>query len=110
MMDPSPLYPNGFHPIHDLFLPDLSRPAWPTSRVAAHEPVKYYFIDFGISIRIPRGHPRLVLGTDGLDQDVPELSNRVPYDPFKVDVFILGNVFKQHIYAVRGSPAQRLPH
>ena len=100
MMDPTPLFPNGFHPVDDLFLPDLSTLARPLSRIGADPPVKYYFIDFGISVHIPRGHPRLAIGADGLDQEVPELSEFVPYDPFKVDVFILGNVFTQHIHAV----------
>ena len=101
MMDASALYPKGFHPIRTGVLPDLSGYATSLSRLAAAQPVKYYYIDFGISVHIPHGEPRLVLGTAGLDQEVPELSDSVPYDPFKVDVFILGNVFTQQIYTVR---------
>ncbi|KAI8984970.1 hypothetical protein BD414DRAFT_578722 [Trametes punicea] len=57
-------------------------------------PLKYYYVDFGISTRfMPDEASKLVLGTEGLDRHVPELSNEVPYDPFKVDVFILGNLF-----------------
>jgi hypothetical protein len=42
----------------------------------------------------------LVLGVAGRDQDVPELSNNVPYDPFKVDIFTIGNVLRGEIQAV----------
>ncbi|KAI0722005.1 hypothetical protein C8T65DRAFT_724342 [Cerioporus squamosus] len=56
--------------------------------------IDYYFIDFGISSHFePDDTNRLVTGTKGLDEDVPELSADVPYDPFKVDIFILGNLF-----------------
>lgn len=59
-------------------------------------PVKYYFIDFGISTRFsPDEHPRLVVGRQGLDDKVPELSDTVPYDPFKTNIFIIGNLLRQ---------------
>ena len=101
MMDASHLYSKGFHPVLDNSLPDLSDIARPVPRLAATEPVKYYFIDLGISVHIPRGCPRFVLGTAGLDQEVPELSNRVPYDPFQVDIFILGDMLEQTVCTVR---------
>ncbi|KAI0723537.1 hypothetical protein C8Q76DRAFT_794463 [Earliella scabrosa] len=95
MMDATALYPQGFHPISPLFLPnDLSSlaPVLPRASVA----VTYYYVDFGISTTFASGEPnRLVTGWAGLDRDVPELSEEVPYDPFKVDVFILGNLFRQ---------------
>ena len=59
--------------------------------------VKYYFVDFGISTKVEPGESPLVLGRAGLDQEVPELSDEVPYDAFKVDVFIIGNTFKSMI-------------
>ena len=95
MMDATALYPQGFHPISPLFLPnDLSSlaPVLPRASVA----VTYYYVDFGISTLFASGEPnKLVTGWAGLDRDVPELSEEVPYDPFKVDVFILGNLFRQ---------------
>lgn len=39
-------------------------------------------------------------GIFGLDQDVPELSREIPYDPFKVDVFIIGNMFRTLLFNV----------
>ncbi|KAI9438640.1 kinase-like domain-containing protein [Lactarius indigo] len=94
MMDATNMYPRGFHPVRSRYLPDLSAyaPVIPRSDVG----VKYYFVDYGISSYFsPGSQARLVLGLDGRDQDVPELSDEVPYDPFKVDIFTIGNVFRQ---------------
>jgi hypothetical protein len=87
------MFPLGFHPVKDLLLHDVSTPAPIIPRRDAG--VKYYFIDYGISSYFPAGEPQphRVVGLDGRDQDVPELSNEVPYDPFKVDIFTIGNVF-----------------
>ncbi|KAH9003433.1 kinase-like domain-containing protein [Lactarius hatsudake] len=94
MMDATNMYPRGFHPVRGRYLPDLSAhaPVIPRSDVG----VKYYFVDYGISSYFsPGSQARLVLGLEGRDQDVPELSDEVPYDPFKVDIFTIGNVFRQ---------------
>lgn len=99
-MDASSLYPKGFHPVLRYLRPDAHHRANPRSRFGAPKPVKYYFIDFGISAHIPSGAPKEVVGTDGIDQDVPELSDTVPYDPFKVDIFILGSLFNLQFYLV----------
>ena len=43
-----------------------------------------------------------ILGIAGRDRDVPELSKNVPYDPFKVDIFTIGNVLlRAELQAVR---------
>lgn len=100
MMDAAVMFPKGFHPMHELTLPDISGFAPVLHRIDV--PVKYYFIDFGISTRFaPDQNPRLVLGTLGLDDEVPELSDTVPYDPFKTDVFIIGNLLRQRLLQVR---------
>ena len=100
MMDAIAMYPRGFHAIRADNLPhDLHQPAPVLSRNQV--PVTYYFVDFGISSWFqPDEQTRLVLGTHGLDKDVPELSNEVPYDPFKVDIFVLGNMFRENFTAV----------
>ncbi|KAI0734963.1 hypothetical protein C8Q72DRAFT_964728 [Fomitopsis betulina] len=93
MMDASAIYPHGFHPVLSSSLPDGRTYARPRRRTSV--PVKYYFIDYGISTYFPPGtNPRLVVGANGRDQEVPELSDEVPYDPFKVDIFIVGNLFR----------------
>ena len=99
MMDADALYPHGFHPVQDLFLPDGVTPAMQLSRIGV--PIRYYFIDFGLSVHIPKDvYPKLAVGAYGRDQEVPELSWDVPYDPFKVDIFILGNNLKKAFYNV----------
>jgi hypothetical protein len=49
-------------------------------------PLKYYFIDFGLSVQFRSFEEReLVIGEFGrLRNDIPEISGTVPYDPFKV--------------------------
>lgn len=100
MLDGSPLYPEGFHPA----VPSLNMTA--TDRVKAlHrcdvEAVVYYVTDFGLSKRFTDpNEPRLVHGNDCQDKEVPELSQWTEYDPFPVDIFTLGNVFKKELLAV----------
>ena len=100
MMDATALYPDGFHAIYLSSLPEqITRPATLLSRNDI--PVTYYYVDFGISTWLkPEDTNRHVVGSDGLDQDVPELSDDVPYDPFKVDIFVLGNFFRQEFTQV----------
>ncbi|KAN0131191.1 Protein kinase-like domain containing protein [Lactarius tabidus] len=99
LMDASRMFPRGFHPVRDSFLPhDISTPAPVIPRMDVG--VKYYFVDYGISSYFPEGTERqLVLGLEGRDRDVPELSAEVPYDPFKVDIFTIGNVLHREIVA-----------
>lgn len=102
MMDVTAMYPNGYHPLHWRRLADAATaaPTLPRSSV----PITHYLIDFGISTRFSQDEPsKLVLGIDGLENTVPELSKTVPYDPFKTDVYILGALFHQEFLAVRPS-------
>ena len=56
--------------------------------------VNYYYIDFGLSDLYPNGSQNaLAVGTSGQIKTVPELSNQVPYNPFKVDIYQLGYTF-----------------
>ena len=101
LMDASRMFPHGFHPVRESSLPhDPSTAAPMTPRMNVG--VKYYFIDYGISSYFPEGTERqFVLGLAGRDHDVPELSNEVPYDPFKVDIFTIGSVLRHELVAVR---------
>jgi len=100
MMDADAMYPEGFHPIRVDYKPDYSGWAPYVSRSVAG--ARYYFVDFGISVRIPEDdRPKFVTGSMGRDQEPPELSDTVPYDPFKLDVFIIGNMLMREICDVR---------
>jgi hypothetical protein len=98
-MDATHMYPLGFHPVESIYLSDKKTVAPRISRLEAG--VKYYFVDYGISSYFPPGSQReLVVGIAGRDQDVPELSNNVPYDPLKVDIFSIGNILRGEFQAV----------
>lgn len=43
----------------------------------------------------------MVVGDVGRDAEVPELSWDVPYDPFKADIYALGNLFDKEFEQVR---------
>ena len=98
-MDGTAIFPHGFNPATLIQVPTGGRLAVYLPRYTAPKSVKYYFIDFGISSHFPPGQKdRLVTGEDGLDRSLPELATpQVPYDPFKVDVYLLGNFFKQTV-------------
>lgn len=100
MMEATSLFPNGFHPVLTKWLPDLTGRSKPHARLDAPHPIRYYFIDFGLSSLIPAGTSRLVLGVFSQDKEVPELSMVTPYDAFKVDVFVLGNVLRRCVHDV----------
>jgi hypothetical protein len=96
MMDPSKVIPDGFHFSNVLTQDGFKKIKW-RERWSV-EPVKYYLIDFGLSRRYPAGSTGIIdRGRFGQDRSVPEMSSTAPYDPFKADVYRLGNVFKQLI-------------
>ena len=99
MMDGRALYPQGHHPVRLNFTPDALYEVAPLAR--AGNSVQYYYIDFDLSVRFAEGEPRLVVGDVGREDKVPELSNDVPYDPFKVDIYIIGNLLRKRVYNVR---------
>jgi hypothetical protein len=92
-MDADRMFPRGFHPVKDILLYDLVTPAPVHSSQGCRGQVLlcrlWHFIVLSYGNHLS---PSLVLGRDGRDQDVPELSDEVPYDPFKVDIFTIGNV------------------
>ncbi|KAJ7078432.1 kinase-like domain-containing protein [Mycena belliarum] len=90
MMDETRVVPKGSHfsnprthtGYYDLF-------SW--NPRCAVGPVDYYYIDFGLSLYFPDGQDTaLHLATLRTFPNIPELSQTVPYNPFKVDIFQLG--------------------
>ena len=101
LMDATQLFPSGYPPLAQTSRPDRSYEAPSVSRLQAGK-IDYYFVDFGISVQIPFGaDPKQTVGRIGLDRDTPELSATVPYDPFKVDVFLIGNFLRRQLLTVR---------
>ncbi|KAJ6461324.1 kinase-like domain-containing protein [Mycena sanguinolenta] len=103
MMDASHVIPRGWH----------FRAPWthcgtksgiqsqPRSSVG---PIDYYIIDFGLSKIYfdERQEDVLDEGKYGQDKTVPELSETVPYNPFKVDIYQLGNVIMELVETYEG--------
>ncbi|KAG8927573.1 hypothetical protein FRC03_011492 [Tulasnella sp. 419] len=93
MMDARRLFPEGWHPMEPVYLPDL-RPAGPGLSRTKTGGVRYYFIDFGLASQ----GESLVLGQDGQER-APELEtgDETHYNPFRLDVYILGKAFEEYM-------------
>ncbi|KAJ7213429.1 kinase-like domain-containing protein [Mycena pura] len=107
MMDGQRLYPRGFHPdiTHQDLMPD--RYAKAGHRTRTRVPVKYYFIDFGISRRYSaneRSGNLMEPIINGGDKSPPEhlQPGRVAADPFPTDIYYLGNLIRTDFLHVRG--------
>lgn len=98
MMDGRPLYPRGWHFVADSLSPDGCSMPTPLTRI--DNPVRYFIVDFGCSIRFLPGQSRLIAGEGGRDQEAPELALYRPYDAFKLDVFTTGNMLLKDCYKV----------
>ncbi|KAI5115755.1 hypothetical protein M0805_002719, partial [Coniferiporia weirii] len=102
MMDGRPLFgPDGFHPSHQH--KKAVAPAEDASPQNRRDvgPINYYITDFGLSTHFENDvEPRLTTGAMAQDRDVPEISSYIPYDPFCVDVFTLGMVYKRNFLDV----------
>lgn len=93
-MDVSDLIPGGFSLAsqHFPFLLNLYSTD-PRNRCEVGS-LRYYFIDFETTTHCPEGIEKArVTGTYGSDHSMPEISEVVPYNPFKLDIYTLGNAF-----------------
>ena len=98
-MDADALYLDGYHFMIPTCLPDGITQATPCSRTDRY--VKYYFFDFGLSSMLDSTQQSLVTGTAcGGRFKPPELSQHIPYNPFKVDIFMLGGVYLEQLLNV----------
>ncbi|KAI0368341.1 hypothetical protein BV20DRAFT_1045088 [Pilatotrama ljubarskyi] len=98
LYDPRPMYPNMFHPQAKDRARDRRGAAKHYTRTA--RPVRYHFIDFGLSRRYnpedvpPREHPIL-----GGNKTVPEFQtwNGEPIDSFPTDIYYVGNMIRTNV-------------
>ncbi|KAJ6460850.1 kinase-like domain-containing protein [Mycena vitilis] len=92
VMDASKLVPGGWHFASPHTTPNRKRRRRARRRSSVKE-VRYYIIDFGLSVF------RCALETDpqviGADRTVPEFKSGQPYDPYKLDIYQMGNMIKQ---------------
>jgi hypothetical protein len=99
MMEAKSIVPTGWHFVAHFCEPDGMTRISPLDR--RNHIVRYYFIGFGNCYHIAPKTARLVRDIGGNDTDVPELLTGQPYDPFKHDIYTLGNVFDKELYQVR---------
>ena len=102
MMDATPLYPVPYHPVRELMKRDMSGQVEHCSRTV--QPVKYYWTDFGLSLRYSPEEPTPnELPIWGGDRSVPEYIEDfdVPRNPFPADVYTLGNLVREDLLEVR---------
>ncbi|TFK92735.1 hypothetical protein K466DRAFT_581647 [Polyporus arcularius HHB13444] len=95
MMDPMPLISEVPHPVweHRRFVDPERRIK---RRIRTDHPVRYYIIDFGLSRRFSPGEPHIAPIVFGGDKSVPEYKNAPgDCDPFKVDIYHLGNMIRE---------------
>jgi hypothetical protein len=103
MMDANPLYPDPWHPSKPTMRADWSAPAKPLSR--SDHPVKYYFIDFGLSVQfdLSAGPPLAVPNEAGGEQVPPEFKGKgynTKHNPFPTDVWYIGNFVREEFIQV----------
>ncbi|KAJ3508111.1 hypothetical protein NLJ89_g5928 [Agrocybe chaxingu] len=102
MMDVADVLPHGYHYACWDTEDGLYKPIRPLERRSVSPP-DYFFIDFGLSSRFPPGTTGIKLhGLLGQDKTVPEGVSGELYDPFKYDVYQLGNVLAQLVKMYEG--------
>ncbi|TFY55493.1 hypothetical protein EVJ58_g8216 [Rhodofomes roseus] len=103
MMDAAAMYPELWHPAIPDYKYDYSGAAKHYSRT--ERPPKYYFIDFGLSRKYdPENNPPEELPILGGDKSVPEFQGGdydKPANPFRTDIYYLGNLIRTQFVNVR---------
>ncbi|TFK65335.1 hypothetical protein BDN72DRAFT_204073 [Pluteus cervinus] len=95
LVDGSPLFDEEPHPIVMRRSRDFSRYIWPYTRT--QRPVRYYWIDFGLSYRhLPTTGTPLISTLACGDRSIPEQFTDPPWNPFALDVYCAGNIMKAH--------------
>lgn len=98
-MGGSDLYKDGWHPMYT-WLAHAGRDHLCLSCKRSEAGIKYYFIDFGLSTEFGFGRERLVTGELGRTK-APEQFSDLSYDPSKLDIYYLGDVYQTKIVDVR---------
>lgn len=103
MMEWKDMFPKGFHPQKDLCTKDGNRSAPFFTRT--QQPTRYIIIDFGMSSRYdPSDVSPHEVSLIGGDKTVPEFLKGQPYhDPYKTDIYYVGNLIRTEFMQVRSS-------
>ena len=98
MLDPSGMYPDGFHPTRNNRRGDFRGRAIRFTRT--FRPTRYYLIDFGLSRRYSSRNA-LDQPIRGGDKSAPEHRVGNLCNPFHTDIYYLGNLLRKHFLFVR---------
>lgn len=98
MLDPSGIYPKGFHPVQINRRRDFRGRAKRFTRT--FRPTRYYLIDFGLSRRYSSRNA-LDQPIRGGDKSAPEHRLRNLCNPFYTDIYYLGNLIREGFLKVR---------
>jgi hypothetical protein len=97
MLDPSGMYPKGFHPIQINRSRDFQ--GKPQQYDRTQRPPRYYLIDFGLS-RQYNSRNALDDPLRGGDKSAPEHQHRRRCNPFHTDIYHLGNLVRERLMKV----------
>jgi hypothetical protein len=104
MIDPTSLYPNGYHPVRIDRNRNFKGKAFHYTRT--QRPPRYHLVDFGISRRYsPEQLPvqeDIILGGDKSPPE-HEDENVITADPFPTDVYFMGNMIRENVIQVSSS-------
>ena len=101
MLEPSGMYPKGFHPVKINRNRDFKGKA--TAYTRTLRPPRYYFIDFGLSRRYPtRDVTDIPLRGGG--KTAPGHQSQGRSNPFHTDVYSIGNLIRVEFMRVRSQP------
>lgn len=98
MLDPSGMYPNGYHPVQINRKLNFRGRAKRYTRTA--RPPRYHLIDFGLSRRYP-SLDALDEPLRGGDKTAPEHRRGGQCNPFRTDIYYLGNLIREQFMQVR---------
>ncbi|KAH9008199.1 kinase-like domain-containing protein [Lactarius hengduanensis] len=92
MLDPSRMYPDGFHPTQIERSPDFRGRAKRHTRTG--RPPRYYLIDFGLS-REYASRDASDAPLRGGDRSAPEHRDGGRCNPFQTDIYYIGNLIRE---------------
>ena len=98
MFDASGMYPKGYHPIQLNRSPNFKGQAERHTRTS--RPPRYYLIDFGLS-RWYSSRDALDEPLRGGDKSAPEHRHRRRCNPFRTDIYYLGNLIREQFMLAR---------
>jgi hypothetical protein len=98
MFDASEMYPKGYHPVQLNRNLNFKGQAKRYTRTA--RPPRYYLIDFGLSRRYSSRNA-LDAPLRGGDKSAPEHRHGVRCNPFRTDIYYLGNLVREHFIMVK---------